>query len=288
MNHCRYSNGFHSIPQVYSGTKYDILFLMGKSGCLWPTGEELLVNIPLIMVYYPLYVIDLPLSLVCDTVLLPYTAYKQIRYGDLVDPPYIRMGERYEKEKDYEKAIATYQRFLKVLPKYNTHDRYSYDDINIYSHIAWLYGENGNYKDAISYYEQALDFTVKDDRRRSIEKAVYINRNLADLYLKTGDYEKAIARCNQALKHVNNVRSVTFRQSLESLMNKIAEKKYSGLNRDLLLAWNRNGPYPVLLLVVDNFTSDKTYRIENAYFEHMGESYRFMGETISYPIVLEV
>jgi uncharacterized protein YceK len=53
------------IPRVYSGVANDIRFLTGNYGdkgfVFW----------------------DLPFSLIADTLVLPYTLYSQIRYGNL-------------------------------------------------------------------------------------------------------------------------------------------------------------------------------------------------------------
>ena len=53
-----------SVPRVYSGVATDAL-------CLWHLAPVL-----------PLCVVDLPLSLVADTLVLPFTAWQQIKFGN--------------------------------------------------------------------------------------------------------------------------------------------------------------------------------------------------------------
>lgn len=61
------------VPRIYSGVSYDICILRGKPShtSLW------LGSVPQLML------VDLALSGVLDTVVLPYTIYKQINEGHI-------------------------------------------------------------------------------------------------------------------------------------------------------------------------------------------------------------
>jgi uncharacterized protein YceK len=70
-----------NIPQVYSGTAADLVFakdvMFETTGA---TGEEQGAE----CCFSPFYlVVDLPLSFVADTILLPYTIWKQIFQGSI-------------------------------------------------------------------------------------------------------------------------------------------------------------------------------------------------------------
>ena len=71
-------------PNVYSGSAFDLRALLSPFICK-RGGEGGLRYI----YYYPLVlpgvIIDLPLSLSADTIILPYTVYRQIKYGSIIE-----------------------------------------------------------------------------------------------------------------------------------------------------------------------------------------------------------
>lgn len=74
-----------TIPQIYSGTAANLVF---TKDILFQTtgteGEEQKSE----CLFFPFYlIVDLPLSLVGDTLLLPYTIPKQIRHGNIWKSP---------------------------------------------------------------------------------------------------------------------------------------------------------------------------------------------------------
>jgi len=73
-------------PRVYGGTVEAYRMLFFPFLCT-TEGEEtdpsLLLVYPLLL---PVLAVDLALSMVADTVILPYTTYKQIRAGNVCDP----------------------------------------------------------------------------------------------------------------------------------------------------------------------------------------------------------
>lgn len=76
QNKLRYSSTFNdypckTIPRVYSGVILDGCWLLG------PPNPN--VNTVLMTLYFG----DVFLSLVADTVVLPYTVYGQVRYGNI-------------------------------------------------------------------------------------------------------------------------------------------------------------------------------------------------------------
>ena len=63
-----------NVPRVYSGTIYTGGLILGTYY------GELRDYVPFF--FYPVLIVDLPLSLAMDTILLPYTIYTQVRYGN--------------------------------------------------------------------------------------------------------------------------------------------------------------------------------------------------------------
>jgi uncharacterized protein YceK len=61
-------DGMGTIPSVYSGTVFDVKGVFHTG----PTN-----NVELLLL------IDIPLSVAADTMILPYTIYRQIRYGSI-------------------------------------------------------------------------------------------------------------------------------------------------------------------------------------------------------------
>ena len=62
----------YPIPSMYSGTVFDF-------SCFYHPSYSGTNNIEAACL------LDLPLSLVTDTIMLPYTGYKQIKYGNISD-----------------------------------------------------------------------------------------------------------------------------------------------------------------------------------------------------------
>jgi len=60
-------------PQIYSGTVFDVIAVKETFGNLTDNIGALLI-------------LDIPFSLIADTVVLPITIYEQIRYGNICAP----------------------------------------------------------------------------------------------------------------------------------------------------------------------------------------------------------
>lgn len=194
-NECEKPSEFLKIPYVYSGTKTDLLFLARPYHCGWDTGEVSVINNAIFILMTPFIIIDVPLSFIADTVMLPITIPKQYKEGNIIDPPYFKIGDVYQGHDD-EKAIEYYKKGLKILPKYygnrSYYEIYPYlsdiDDIFYWS--ANYYDKRGEYDKAIFYYERLLEL----DLRYSQGPSGYIERHYRDLgniYSKIGNHEKA-------------------------------------------------------------------------------------------------
>lgn len=71
-------------PNVYSGVTFDTRLLLIPFICEG-RGEGDMIYRLFYPVVAPVLVIDLPLSLATDTVILPYTVYRQLKYGNIVE-----------------------------------------------------------------------------------------------------------------------------------------------------------------------------------------------------------
>jgi uncharacterized protein YceK len=71
-----------STPNIYSGSvsAFEKIFFPFMCPCGGESGLAAIAYYPL---FLPVLIIDLPISAVADTVILPYTAYKQIKFGNI-------------------------------------------------------------------------------------------------------------------------------------------------------------------------------------------------------------
>ncbi len=76
---CRYPT-----PHIYSGVVSDIQTLTFPFSCPC-SGEGGLGFIIFWPVFIPLSIIDLPFSAVADTIILPYSISRQMKYGNITD-----------------------------------------------------------------------------------------------------------------------------------------------------------------------------------------------------------
>ena len=69
-------------PHVYSGTvdAFERIFSPIMCPCGGESGLAFSAVYPL---FLPLFIIDMPLSFAADTVILPYTIYRQTKYGNI-------------------------------------------------------------------------------------------------------------------------------------------------------------------------------------------------------------
>ncbi len=67
-----------ALPYVFSGTVHDVTFIMKPVLC-----ENVDITEDWAGFALPYGLIDLPFSLVADTVILPYTIYRQSTYGNI-------------------------------------------------------------------------------------------------------------------------------------------------------------------------------------------------------------
>jgi tetratricopeptide (TPR) repeat protein len=185
------------IPYIYSGIKSDMLYLMWPSECGWGTGELSGLNNAVFVIFVaPLCVIDIPFSFVADTVMLPYTIMQQNKEGNIVDPPYLKMGLIQERMGNNEKAREFYEKGMKVLPKYyGTKPYYEIHLPNFYEALNWLanyYTQIGDYDKAIFYSEQLLEITLHWAHNYTSREIEQCYKKIGWLYSKTGKDEKAV------------------------------------------------------------------------------------------------
>jgi tetratricopeptide (TPR) repeat protein len=145
---------------------------------------------PLYIVAYPLYLIDLPFSLAADTLLLPLTAHLQHKHGDLIDPPYFKMGME---EKDRDKKAEYYERGMLVLPKYYPSNKLSdingayYYDSSV-EYLAEYYDDKKDYEKAFYYYQIVLEMDARDwhDRPYRSSKVLHVCTELGKIDFAKG------------------------------------------------------------------------------------------------------
>jgi uncharacterized protein YceK len=71
-----------AVPNVYSGTASDLTMLLAPWLCYNKGGRDM-ATIALYPLYAPVFLVDTVLSAAADTVILPYTACRQARYGNI-------------------------------------------------------------------------------------------------------------------------------------------------------------------------------------------------------------
>ena len=127
---------------------------------------------------------------------------------------YFLLGNNLYYEKQYEEAINSYKKAIKINPK----------DYRSYFNIAVVYGEQKEYKKSISFYEKVIEINPKDDGAYNnmgrayfelekykeaitfYEKAIEINPNddriyynMGITYVKLKEYEEAIVFYKKAI-----------------------------------------------------------------------------------------
>jgi uncharacterized protein YceK len=101
-----------TVPQIYSGTAADLVYT--KDIIVGTTGVSVTEQ-PSECCFSPFYLIlDFPLSLVADTLLLPYTIPKQIRHGNISKSappsPLLSNGNKVNTEKREKKNRHFYKK----------------------------------------------------------------------------------------------------------------------------------------------------------------------------------
>ena len=71
-------------PSMFSGVAFDTRALLAPFACKGG-GEGGLAYIAMYPIILPLCIIDLPLSLAADIIILPYSTYRQIKYGNMAE-----------------------------------------------------------------------------------------------------------------------------------------------------------------------------------------------------------
>jgi uncharacterized protein YceK len=71
-----------AVPNIYSGAATDLALLLAPWFCRREGGRDI-ATVALYPLYAPVVLADTVLSAAADTVMLPYTAYRQIRYGNI-------------------------------------------------------------------------------------------------------------------------------------------------------------------------------------------------------------
>lgn len=190
FNRCDEPSSFQSIPHAYSGTKKDIVCLLHPCYCREDVGDAEILLWPRHIFAYPLYLVDLPFSLVADTLLLPFTAYQQHEHGDLIDPSYFKIGME---AKDNDRRAEYYERGMQVLPKYYPGEKLSeiyggyYFDSSV-EYLAEYYNDKKDYEKAFYYYQIVLkmDARKRIDRPYRRSKALHVCAELGKIDFAKG------------------------------------------------------------------------------------------------------
>lgn len=203
---CKNPSEFTNLPYIYSGTKRDILYLTRPFNCGGSTGEYGAINNAISVLIAPLILVDIPLSFIADTVMLPKTIPMQKKEGNIIDPPYFRMGNLQLENGNKEKAKEYYDEGFKVLPKY--YGVMPYYEISIYlpkfdDILEWYanyYEQRGAYDKAIFYYENLIEIAIRYQNGPS-GPAERRYKDLGNLYSKIGNQEKASECYNKVHDH---------------------------------------------------------------------------------------
>lgn len=73
-----------AVPNVYSGVSTDLTFLLAPWSCR-SKGSREIATIALYPLYAPFCLADTFLSTATDTLILPYTIYRQARFGNIME-----------------------------------------------------------------------------------------------------------------------------------------------------------------------------------------------------------
>jgi len=114
------------------------------------------------------------------------------------------LADLYLKEKNYQKAIAIYQKLAKQEPK----------KAGSYANLGFAYAAAGNYDQAIKHYNTALKFDSDD---------ADIYDNLGEAYEKKGLYQKALETYKKA--HALNPESPKAAQRIPRLNIQLLQER---------------------------------------------------------------
>lgn len=205
---CENPSEFIKLPYIYSGTMRNILFLSQPFNCGGSHGELGVIHNAISILISPLIIVDIPLSLVADTLLLPFTISHQIKEGNIVDPPYFRMGNLARRKGNDDQAREYYEKGFKVLPKYYGNkpyfEMYSYlpDFDEITEYFANYHEQRGEYDKAIFYYEQLVEIAIRYEQGPS-GPIVKRYKQLERIYTIAGKHDKATACRDKANEYAH-------------------------------------------------------------------------------------
>jgi uncharacterized protein YceK len=76
-----------AVPNIYSGVASDLTTLLAPWLCR-SEGDRDIATSALYPLYAPVFLVDTVLSAAMDTVILPYTLYRQVKYGNIQERLY--------------------------------------------------------------------------------------------------------------------------------------------------------------------------------------------------------
>ncbi|CAF4577242.1 unnamed protein product [Rotaria sp. Silwood2] len=129
----------------------------------------------------PLYEVDLKLTSDDDEQLRELTDY--IR-GEVDDTGWYRMGQLLLKIGQFNKAEELYTALLEQASDDS-------DRSLIYHQLGWLKDDQGQYTEAASFYEKALEIKEQNSSEDDLDLSASYN-NIALVYNNMGDYSKAL------------------------------------------------------------------------------------------------
>ena len=149
------------IPYIYSGVMTNVRYIRWANVC-GISGELSTIDNMFHTVTIPFRLINLAVSFVSDTVMLPFTITMQIMEGNIIDPPYFAIARIYVQKVDRmddDKAIEYFEKGINVLPKYFGENNYGEADLYLsdlegaFYKLGQLYDKKGNQKKALYYKE---------------------------------------------------------------------------------------------------------------------------------------
>ena len=128
-----------------------------------------------------------------------------------------RISEAYLKKEDYRSALKAVEEGFSYKDSTNN----IYEKAELWHNYGNAASALGQTKQALSYYAKSLE--IRESLNDELGMAGLLN-NIAGLYLKRGDYQKALTAANRSLRHASAVKAKPELQSAYYTLSLIYEK----------------------------------------------------------------
>lgn len=183
---------------------------------------------------------------------------------------YNNLGIVAKRLKKYDEAILYYNKSKEVHQKNPSKRRKEIGQLNYFNNVGTTYTNEGKYEKAISFFKQGLQLdSLEIKYPRSF---VLLTNNLANNYLKIGEFDKAIKnlrKANTISSKSNNIRELSTNHNIQSIYYyKINDIEKSVFHAKKALKYARKSKYlsreTTILLNISKFKLVPTNEI-NAY-----------------------